>query len=57
MKCPACKKGLRLINPSQRYEYICINENCPANKELKESGSSGYFEFYGTQEEINKQWR
>jgi hypothetical protein len=56
MKCPACNKGLKLINPSQGHEYICINEECPANKEARDMGFVGYFEFYGSQEEIDMQW-
>ena len=53
MKCPACKKRLRLINPVQRGEYVCDNEQCPANKEDR----GCYAEFYGvSQEEIDKQW-
>jgi len=58
MKCPACKKRLLLINPSQGKEYICPNEKCPANIQVrKRSGcANGYAEFYGTQEEVNNQW-
>ena len=56
MKCPACKKGLKLINPLQGQEYICVNNACPANKEVRDRGFVGCVEFYGSQEEINKQW-
>ena len=58
MKCPACKKRLSRINSQQTGEYICPNDECPANKELWDMyGSAGHFEFYGTQqEEINTQW-
>ena len=51
MKCPACKKRLKLINPAQPGEFICDNEKCPANTE-----HFIYYEFYGTQDEINTQW-
>ncbi len=52
MKCPACGKKLKTINSAQNGEYVCDNEKCPANQ--KDVGI--YFEFYGTQKEINKQW-
>ncbi len=49
MKCPACKKRLKLISSSQTGEYICGNEECPER-------TYGMIcpEFYGrNQEEID----
>ena len=49
MKCPACKKRLKLISPAQTGEYICDNEECP-----ERDGFGAYPEFYGmTQSEID----
>ena len=54
MKCPDCGKKLSRIEYTKN-EYICINDDCLANKELR---SSIHIEYYGdTQEEINKQKR
>ena len=49
MKCPVCKKRLKLINPAQTGEYICDNDTCP-----ERGGYGAYPEFYGrTQREID----
>ena len=53
MKCPACKKRLRIINPAQTGEYICDNDKCPERDDI-----SIFPEFYGmTQEEINNNYK
>lgn len=55
-KCPDCGERLKKI-PYHDGEYICANDKCPANiKEIKE-GHFSHAEYYGTQEEINKQKR
>lgn len=49
MKCPACRKRLKLINPSQSGEYICDNEKCP-----ERTHPMSCPEFYGkTQKEVD----
>ena len=57
MKCPNC--GKRLLKIEYRDgEYICPNDDCLANKKLREENHFTHAEFYGdTQEEINKQRR
>ena len=56
MKCPACGQRLYKIQPGLE-EYVCRNEECPANKKLRDEGYFTFYEFYGSQEEINKQWK
>lgn len=52
MKCPACHTQLKTLPPC-RGEWICVNDDCPANKKV----APIHFEFYGlTQKEINDQW-
>lgn len=53
-KCPDCEKRLVKI-PGTNREYICTNDDCPANIREGELGRAGYAEYYGTQKEINKQ--
>jgi len=53
-KCPDCGKRLVKI-PGTDGEYICANDDCPANIREQELGHAGHAEYYGTQEEINKQ--
>lgn len=53
-KCPDC--GERLVKiPGTDKEYICANEDCPANKRRRKMMLFTHAEYYGTQEEINKQ--
>ena len=56
MKCPDCgQKLFELIPPGN--EFVCHNENCPANIQFKKTvNTPALIEYYGkTQEEINKQ--
>jgi len=53
-KCPDCGKILVHI-PVTIQEYICANDECPANIRERELGHGGHVEYYGTQKEINKQ--
>lgn len=53
MKCPMCRSRLVGIPPLSQEEWLCINDDCPANKD-----TSCHAEFYGTtQKEINTQKR
>ena len=55
MKCPDCGAKLHSI---QSGEWCCDNEDCPANKKLREQGSNTCSEYYGiTQVGINTQRR
>jgi len=53
-KCPDCGERLVKISGTDK-EYICANEDCPANVEDRKKGYVGHVEHYGSQEEINKQ--
>jgi len=53
-KCPDCGKRLVKI-PGTDGEYICNDDNCPANIREQKLGRAGHVEYYGTQKEINKQ--
>ena len=53
-KCPDCGERLVKISGADS-EYICSNDDCPANIRERKLGLAGHAEYYGTQEEINKQ--
>lgn len=53
-KCPDCGKRLVKISGTDK-EYICVNNGCPANIKSNKDGVFSHVEYYGTQEEINKQ--
>lgn len=53
-KCPDCGERLAKI-PGTDKEYICANDDCPANIREQKLGHAGSAEYYGTQKEINKQ--
>jgi len=53
-RCPDCGKRLVKI-PGTDKEYICNDDDCPANIKERELGRAGSVEYYGTQKEINKQ--
>lgn len=43
-KCPDCRKRLIKI-PCTEKEYICANDDCPANVEDRKKGYVGYVEY------------
>ena len=53
-KCPDCGERLVKITGANK-EYICANDECPANIREQKCGYAGHVEYYGTQKEINKQ--
>ena len=53
-KCPDCGERLVKISGTDK-EYICANNDCPANIKSNKDGIFSHVEYYGTQEEINKQ--